>query len=83
MDEKNKFHSSFTSSQFVPYIEKNELDDLVKSLAHTLSEKYKGQEVVMIGVLKGSMTFLADLVREMRNVKIYVDFVKLQAIGRG
>jgi hypoxanthine phosphoribosyltransferase len=82
MDEKNKFHSSFTSSQFVPYIEKGELETLVKSLAHTLSEKYKGQELVMIGVLKGSMTFMADLIREMKNVKIYVDFVKLQAIGR-
>lgn len=81
-DEKNKFPSSFVSSQFVKYIDAKELRGMVEALGNTLSQKYQGQDLVLIGVLKGSMTFLADLVREIKGVKVYVDFVKLQAVGR-
>src|SRR5690606_28332658 len=47
-----------------------------------LSQKYQDQDLVLIGVLKGSSVFLADLAREIKGVKVYIDFVKLQAIGR-
>jgi hypoxanthine phosphoribosyltransferase len=81
-DEKNKFPSSFASSQFVNYIDSKEIKSMVETLGNTLSQKYQGQNLVLIGVLKGSMVFLADLVRQIRGVKVYVDFVKIQAIGR-
>ena len=81
-DEKNKFPSSFVSSQFVKYIDSKEVKGIVETLGNTLSQKYKDQDLVLIGVLKGSSIFLADLVREIKGVKIYVDFVKLQAVGR-
>jgi hypoxanthine phosphoribosyltransferase len=81
-DEKNKFPSTFVSSQFVKYIDSKEIKGIVAALGNNLSQKYQGQDLVLIGVLKGSMVFLADLVREIRGVKVYVDFVKLQAVGR-
>ncbi len=81
-DEKNKFPSSFVSSQFVKYIDSKEIKGIVEALGNTLSQKYQGQDLVLIGVLKGSNVFLADLVREIKGVKVYVDFVKLQAVGR-
>lgn len=81
-EEKNKFPSSFVSSQFVKYIDGKEIKSIVETLGNTLSQKYQGQDLVLIGVLKGSMVFLADLVREIKGVKVYVDFVKLQAVGR-
>lgn len=81
-DEKNKFPSSFVSSQFVKYIESSEINAIVEALGNTLSQKYHGQDLVLIGVLKGSMVFLADLAREIKGVKVYVDFVRLQAVGR-
>jgi hypoxanthine phosphoribosyltransferase len=81
-DEKNKFPSTFVSSQFVKYIDQKEIKGMVETLGNSLSKKYEGQELVLIGVLKGSMVFLADLVREIKGVKVYVDFVKLQAVGR-
>lgn len=81
-DEKSKFPSSFVSSQFVKYIDHKEIKGIVETLGNTLSKKYAGQDLVLIGVLKGSMTILADLVREIKGVKVYVDFVKIQAIGR-
>jgi hypoxanthine phosphoribosyltransferase len=82
MNESTKFPSSFISSQFVKYIDEKEIKATVTALANTLSQKYEGQELVMIGVLKGSMTIMADLMRAMRNVKVYVDFVKLESHGR-
>jgi hypoxanthine phosphoribosyltransferase len=81
-DEKYKFPSSFVSSQFVDYIDAKEIKGIVEALGNTLSQKYQGQDLVLIGVLKGSMVFLADLVREIKGVKVYVDFVRLQAVGR-
>jgi hypoxanthine phosphoribosyltransferase len=81
-DEKNKFPSSFVSSQFVKYVDSKEIKGIVEALGNNISQKYQGQDLVLIGVLKGSMVFLADLIREIRGVKVYVDFVKLQAVGR-
>jgi hypoxanthine phosphoribosyltransferase len=83
MSDKHKFNSRFTSSQFALEIEKKEIQTLIESLGATLSKKYQGQELVMIGVLKGSMMFMADLIRQLDGVKVYVDFVKLKASGRG
>jgi hypoxanthine phosphoribosyltransferase len=81
-DEKNKFPSSFVSSQFVNYIDAKEIRAIIEALGNTISQRYQGQDLVLIGVLKGSMVFLADLIREIKGVKVYVDFVKLQAVGR-
>lgn len=82
MAEQDKFHSSFVSSQFVSYIDRQEIKSITETLANTISQKYAGQELVVIGILKGCSIFMADLIREIKNVKIYVDFVKLKAIGR-
>lgn len=82
MSEKAKFPDRFITSQFVSYISEQEIEAIVESLANTIEQKYSGQELYVICVLKGSMIFTADLVRKLKNVKVYLDFVKLKAIGR-
>ncbi len=82
MSELLKFPSGFVSEQFVEYIDEKEVQTVVESLGHTISQKYKGQELVLVGLLKGSMVFMADLVRHIKNVKVYVDFMKVEAVGR-
>lgn len=77
-----KFPSSFVSEQFVKYIDHSDILDITASLAHTISQNYNGQELVLIGALKGSTTFLADLIRKIKNVNLYIDFVKVSAVGR-
>lgn len=77
MSEIYKFPDSFSSSQFVRYINKNEIQGLVESLGHTIGQRYEKEELIVIGVLKGSSTFMADLIREIKNVKVLVDFVHL------
>jgi hypoxanthine phosphoribosyltransferase len=82
MDEKNKFHSSFTSTQFVKYIDRREIQGMVETLGNAISQKYAEQDLVLVGVLKGSSVFMADLVRHIQGVRVYVDFVRLQSVGR-
>ncbi len=82
MSELNKFPTTFTSSQFKKSIDRNEIDTITSSLAHTLNQRYAGEELVLIGVLKGSLTFLSDLAKKLKDIKVYVDFVKLEAVGR-
>lgn len=82
MNEINKFPHNAVSEQFVPYIEASEIETIVASLAHTISQRYSGEDLILIAPLKGSLVFLSDLVKKIKNVKVYVDFVKLSAVGR-
>lgn len=82
MDEKDKFHSNFASTQFIKYIDRREIHGVVEALGNAISTKYAGQELVLVGVLKGSCVFMADLIRHIHGVRVYVDFVKLQSVGR-
>ncbi len=82
MSEFQKFPSNFVSDQFVEYIDNSEVQTVVESLGHTISPKYKGQELVLVGLLKGSLVFMADLARHIKNVKVYIDFMSVEAVGR-
>ena len=82
MDQDGKFPNNIVSDQFVPYIEASEIESIIESLAHTISQKYKGEDLVLIGPLKGSCLFLSDLAKRIKNVKVYIDFVNLSAVGR-
>ena len=46
----------------------------VKEMGAQISRDYKGKKVVVIGVLKGSFIFLADLVRSM-DIPLTIDFL--------
>jgi hypoxanthine phosphoribosyltransferase len=82
MSELDKFPSSFVSNQFVKYIDRSEIKGMIGSLANIINQKYAGEELVLIGILKGSCVFMADLARELKDVKVYMDFVRLEAVGR-
>lgn len=82
MSESMKFPSRLVHGQFVKYISKSEIKGIVASLGNSLCEKFKHQELVIICVLKGSMVFLADVVRELHNVRVYIDFVSVKSVGK-
>lgn len=82
MDELCKFPDQITRDQFVPYMSSEDIEALTSSLAHTISQKYQNQELVIVSVLKGSLIFTADFVRKLTGVRVTFDFVKLSAVGR-
>lgn len=52
----------------------------IKRLGQEISRDYAGREIMLIGVLKGSFLFIADLIREIE-VPSVVDFVRLASYG--
>ncbi len=62
----------------IPYLRANEIDEIVGRLAEEIERDYRGEPIVLIGVLKGSLPFIADLSRKM-NLAQRVDFVSLSS----
>src|SRR5688572_12928739 len=54
----------------------------VTELAVQISRDYAGQDLLLVGVLKGAFVFLADLIRAL-GMPVQVEFVRLASYGKG
>jgi hypoxanthine phosphoribosyltransferase len=54
----------------------------VRELGEQINRNYMGQEILLVGVLKGAFVFLADLMRTLQ-VTAQVEFVRLASYGTG
>jgi hypoxanthine phosphoribosyltransferase len=61
-------------------VEAEDLQRRVRELGAEISADYEGKDLVMIGVLKGAVLFLADLMREL-DVPCEVDFMAVSSYG--
>lgn len=61
-------------------ISKEDISKRVKELAHEINEDFSGEEVVLIGLLRGSVIFLADLAREI-DLDAKIDFMTVSSYG--
>lgn len=59
-----------------------EIKQKVAELGKELSERFRGQEPLFIGVLKGSFVFMSDLVRSV-DLKCTLDFMAVSSYGQG
>jgi len=57
-----------------------DLQRRVRELGAEISRDYEGRDLVMIGVLKGAVLFLADLMREL-TVACEIDFMAVSSYG--
>ena len=62
----------------VEMISKEQIDEAVAKLGKKLTQDYKSEPVVMVGVLKGSFVFMADLVRAI-DLPITMDFISAKS----
>ena len=54
----------------------------VSVLASEISKKYDGQSLTVIGILRGAVIFMADLVREISpSVNVVMEFMKAASYG--
>jgi hypoxanthine phosphoribosyltransferase len=63
-------------------ITRDELAAAVSRLAHDITRDYQGKVPLVIGILKGSFMFLADLVR-LLDIPVEIDLVRLASYGAG
>ena len=61
-------------------ITKRRLRARVRALGRRISSDYRGKDLLLIGVLKGSFIFLADLVREI-TIPLSRDFLRVSSYG--
>ena len=61
-------------------IEQDALTARVAELGDEISADYEGREVLLIGVLKGAVFFMADLMRHVR-VPCEIDFMAISSYG--
>jgi len=61
---------------------REEIGATVSRLADEISQDYRSQHPLLIGVLKGSFVFMADLIR-LLDFPLEVEFIRLSSYGRG
>lgn len=61
-------------------ISHQEIEKAVAGLAAEINGDYAGKQPLLIGVLKGSFVFMADLVRQL-DLPVEIDFIRLSSYG--
>lgn len=59
-----------------------EIESKVIELAKQIEEDYKGQDLLLVGILKGASVFVADLMRKI-NLNVNIDFMSVSSYGSG
>jgi hypoxanthine phosphoribosyltransferase len=63
-------------------IEEETLHARIAELGGSISEDYRGEDLLLIGVLKGAIFFMADLMRSI-DIPCEVDFMAISSYGAG
>ena len=61
-------------------VQADELQHRIREMAAEVSRDYKGRDLLLIGVLKGAVFFMADLMRHL-TVPCEVDFMAISSYG--
>lgn len=57
------------------FLTQNDISDRVKSLGKEITNDYKDKNLLLVSILKGSILFLSDLMREIKINNCEVDFM--------
>ena len=61
-----------------------QIRDRVNELGAEIAKDYAGEDVVLVGVLKGAVIFYADLARAIgEDVNVSLDFMSCSSYGEG
>ena len=63
-----------------PLITRPVIQERIRELGAEITEEYRGKDLMVVAVLKGSFVFLADLVREIA-IPMDLDFLGLSSYG--
>ncbi len=61
-------------------ISEEEISRKVKALGAQITEDYRGKKLLMVGILKGSVPFMADLMRAV-DLDLEIDFMSVSSYG--
>ncbi len=61
-------------------LDRARIDERVKELGEQISRDYAGKDLTLVGILKGSVPFLSDLMRRI-SVPLQIDFLEVSSYG--
>lgn len=61
-------------------ISEKEIADKVKALAKQIEKDYEGEQLLVVGILKGASVFVSDLIRNI-NLDVNIDFMSVSSYG--
>jgi hypoxanthine phosphoribosyltransferase len=68
-------------TKLIPLISEETIAATVKRLARQLDRDYEHHSLMLVGILKGSFIFLADLARNMKTPISNIEFMRLSSYG--
>ncbi len=63
-------------------VSENEIKNKISEMGKKISEDYKGKKLLVIGILKGSVVFMSDLIRAIDG-DVQIDFMVVSSYGSG
>lgn len=59
-----------------------QIKDKVKELGQQIAKDYAGKNLMLVGLLKGSVVFMTDLMRAI-DIPVAIDFMSVSSYGKG
>ena len=63
-------------------ISREKVEERISELAAMIEKDYAGKNLVCVGLLKGSVMFMSDLIKSI-NLDLRIDFMKVSSYGSG
>lgn len=74
--------TEFTNPNLEILFTEEQIRQRIEELGNEISAEYRGRELVLVGVLKGSCVFLADLMRAI-DLELTIDFMSVSSYKDG
>ena len=74
--------TEFTNPNLEILFTEEQIRDRIIELGKEITAEYEGKELVLVGVLKGSCPFLADLMRQV-DLRLAIDFMSVSSYKDG
>ena len=74
--------TEFTNPNLEILFTEDEIKKRISELGKQIADEYRGRELVLVGVLKGSCVFLADLMRAI-DLELTIDFMSVSSYKDG
>jgi hypoxanthine phosphoribosyltransferase len=58
--------------------DEKQIDNIISNVSSKINNDYKNKEPLFIGLLKGAIPFMTDLVKKI-NLKCFVDYIKVSS----
>ena len=74
--------TEFTNPNLEVLYTEEQIAERIRELGRQITDEYRGRELVLVGVLKGSCVFMADLMRVI-DLQLTIDFMSVSSYKDG